>query len=99
MATAVLSKIERIRRTLAAEVVDRPPISFWAHNFARENSAEELALEAVEQFRRYDWDFMKVQSRASVFAETWGSRYRFSSQRVVPPTLVDWPVRSIVEPG
>ncbi len=94
MTTAELSKIERIRLALAGKIVDRPPVSFWAHNFARENSAEELALESVEQLRRHDWDFIKVQSRASVFAEAWGSRYRPSGQRAVPPVLLDWPVRS-----
>ncbi len=94
MASAEPSKIERIRRTLSGETVDRPPISFWAHNFTTENSAEELAQETVAQFRRYDWDFIKLQSRASVFAEAWGSRYRRSGARAVPPVALDWPVRS-----
>jgi uroporphyrinogen decarboxylase len=94
MTTAEVSKRQRVRLTLTGEVVDRTPISFWAHNFARENSAEELAQETVEQFRRYDWDFIKVQSRASVFSEAWGSRYRHSRRRAVPPVLLDWPVRS-----
>ena len=94
MATAAVSKSERIRRTLAGEAVDRPAISFWAHNFAMENSAEALAQQTVDDFRRFDWDFIKVQSRASVFAEMWGSRYRFSTERAVPPRLLEWPVHS-----
>ena len=94
MAPGAPSKIERIRRTLAGDEVDRPPISFWAHNFAKENCAEDLAQETVTQFRRYDWDFIKIQSRASVFGEAWGSRYRFSDQRAVSPVLLDWPVRT-----
>lgn len=94
MATAGLSKCERVRRTLAGQGVDRPAISFWAHNFAMENSAEALAQQTVDDFRRYDWDFIKVQSRASVFAEMWGSRYRFSTERAVPPQLLEWPVHS-----
>jgi uroporphyrinogen decarboxylase len=99
MAIPVLSKRERVRRALAGEVVDRPPIAFWAHNFAMENSVETLAQQTVADFRRYDWDFIKIQSRAGVFAEMWGSRYRFSSERATPPQLLEWPVRSARDLG
>jgi uroporphyrinogen decarboxylase len=94
MAAGTLSKVERIRRALTGDHVDRPPVSFWAHNFAMEHSAEVLAEQTVADFRRYDWDFIKIQSRASVFAEMWGSRYRSARQRAVPPQLLEWPVHS-----
>jgi uroporphyrinogen decarboxylase len=99
VATFPLTRVERIRRTLAGDETDRPPISFWAHNFAKENCAEELAQETVAQFRRYDWDLIKIQSRASVFGEAWGSRYRYSHQRAIPPQLMDWPVRTARDLG
>ncbi|HYM68681.1 MAG TPA: uroporphyrinogen decarboxylase family protein, partial [bacterium] len=89
-----MEKVERVRRALAGAPVDRPPISFWWHNFARENSADELAAETVEQFRRYDWDIIKIQSRATVFAEGWGVRYRPSTAREASPVMTAWPVRS-----
>ena len=92
-----LSKIERIKRALAGQPVDRPPISFWVHNFARENSAEDLAAETVGQFRRYDWDFIKIQSRASCFAEGWGNRYAYSNERAVPHKLLEWPVHGVTD--
>jgi uroporphyrinogen decarboxylase len=95
----VKSKAERVRRALAGEPVDRAPISFWAHNFARENSAEALAAETVRQFRRHDWDFIKIQSRASCFAEGWGSRYRPSTERAVAPALLEWPIHSAADLG
>lgn len=97
MAKAYLEKTARVRLALAGSRVDRPPISFWAHNFARENSAEELANETVSQFRRYDWDFIKIQSRASAFSEDWGNRYRRSVERAVSPTLLSWPVHSVAD--
>ena len=87
----------RIRRALRGEPVDRPPISFWAHNFARENSAEDLAAETVRAWRRYGWDFIKIQSRASSFAEMWGSHYQPSTQVAVPPTLLEWPVHTAAD--
>jgi uroporphyrinogen decarboxylase len=90
-----LTKLERVRYALQGAAVDRPPISFWAHNFARENSPEELAAETVEVFRRYDWDFIKIQCRASAFAEMWGVRYRPSTQQAVPPELLEWPIHAV----
>ncbi len=94
MSSTGLSRTERIHGALAGDRVDRPPISFWAHNFTMEHSAEALATQTVADFRRYDWDFIKIQSRASVFAEMWGSRYRGSSERAVPPKLLEWPVHA-----
>ena len=91
------TKIERIRRALDGEAVDRPPISFWAHNFARENTAEELAAETVRVFRSYDWDFIKIQSRASCFAETWGNQYDYSNHLATPPTERHWAIHTVAD--
>jgi len=99
MADIHLGRVERIKRALGGEPVDRPPISFWSHNFARENSAEDLADETLRQFRRYDWDFIKVQSRASCFAEGWGNRYACSTERAVAPRLTQWPIHSAADLG
>lgn len=92
-----MERVERVRSALAGAAVDRVPISFWWHNFARENSVEELVAETVEQFRRYDWDLIKVQSRATVFAEGWGVRYRASSDAATPPIVTDWPIKSTAD--
>ncbi len=97
MTNAEPSRAQRVRLALAGAPVARPPISFWAHNFARENSAEALAGETLRQFRRHDWDFIKIQSPASCFAEGWGNRYRVSTERATPPELLDWPVRSAAD--
>lgn len=95
MTTPQLGKIERIKRALVGQPVDRPPISFWAHNFARENSAEDLTNETLRQFRLYDWDFIKIQSRAGCFAEGWGNRYAYSTDRAIQPKLLEWPIHTV----
>jgi uroporphyrinogen decarboxylase len=97
MANTQLGKKDRIKRALARQPVDRPPISFWAHNFARENLVEDLADETLKQFRRYDWDFIKIQSRASCFAEGWGNRYTPSEERAVQPKLMEWPIHTVAD--
>src|SRR5206468_1895593 len=56
------------------------------HNFATENSAETLTAETLRLARRFDWDFLKPQSRAQCFAEMWGLRYAPSRERATPYT-------------
>ena len=72
---AELTKKQRVRAALAGEPVDRPPASMWGHDFTREWSPEKLVESTLEQYRAYDWDFIKLNPRASYFAEAWGSEY------------------------
>jgi uroporphyrinogen decarboxylase len=92
-----LTRPARVRRAVAGQPVDRPPVSFWAHNFAQENTAEDLAAETVRVYRQYGWDFIKIQSRASSFAEMWGNTYAYSDAVATPSTLTHWAVHSVEE--
>jgi len=69
-----MTRRERIRAALAGESTDRPPVSMWRHFYDREGSAEALAASMLEFQRAYDWDFMKVNPRASYHVEDWGVR-------------------------
>src|SRR5437773_1885896 len=83
---------ERVVAALRGEPVDRVPVSLWLHNFATENSAETLAAETVRLARRFDWDFLKPQSRAQCFAEMWGLRYTPSREPATPYTVTHAPL-------
>jgi uroporphyrinogen decarboxylase len=74
-----MDKRARVLAALRGEAVDRVPISFWGHHYVAENSAEGLAGETLRQLQRFDWDFLKPQSRAQAFAEMWGLTYTPSS--------------------
>jgi uroporphyrinogen decarboxylase len=69
-----MSRRDRIRKTLKGEKVDRPAMSFWRHFYDREGTAEALAGAMLEFQRAYDWDFVKVNPRASYHVEDWGVR-------------------------
>lgn len=71
-----MTRRERIRSTLEGSPTDRPPVSLWRHFYDREGSAEELSRAMVEFQETYDWDFMKVNPRASYHVEDWGVRTR-----------------------
>jgi uroporphyrinogen decarboxylase len=87
-----MTKRERVMAALRGAPVDRVPVSLWLHNFATENSAETLTAETVRLARRFDWDFLKPQSRAQCFAEMWGLRYTPSRERATPYTATETPL-------
>jgi len=78
----------RVKAALAMGMGDRPPIAAWGHTFKQEWSAQELASITVETARRFGWDFVKFQLRASVFAEAFGSEYRPSGHSLRAPILL-----------
>jgi uroporphyrinogen decarboxylase len=86
------TKRQRVMGALRGEAVDRPPLGFWLHNFATENSAKGLAGETLRLARVFDWDFLKPQSRAQCFAEMWGLTYAASAAKATPYTVTHAPV-------
>jgi uroporphyrinogen decarboxylase len=89
-----MTKRERVMAAVRGDQVDRVPVSLWLHNFATENSAEALTAETLRLARRFDWDFLKPQSRAQCFAEMWGFRYTASRERATPYTVTRAPLTS-----
>ncbi len=94
MMSAPISKPERVFAALRGDEVDRVPVSAWWHDFAREWSPEGLAEATLEAYRRYDWDFIKVNPRACYYAEDWGARYQQSAEPYQQPKLIEPAVTS-----
>jgi uroporphyrinogen decarboxylase len=94
---AALTKRERVFAALRGEVVDQVPVSAWGHDFQREWTAEGLAEATLEAYRRYDWDFIKVNPRASYYAEDWGGRYQPSGRADAPPQTLATAVNSAAD--
>jgi uroporphyrinogen decarboxylase len=92
-----MTRRERVAAALRGAPVDRVPLAFWMHNFATENSAKDLAAETLRLARQFGWDYLKPQSRAQCFAEMWGLRYRPSSARAVPYTVIANPCTSAAD--
>ena len=89
-----MSKSNRVFAALRGQEVDRVPASAWWHDFLREWSPEGLAQATLEAYRKYDWDFIKVNPRASYYAEDWGSRFRPSGQPDRAPELIEPAIKS-----
>jgi uroporphyrinogen decarboxylase len=84
---------ERIRAVLKGERADRVPVSLWRHFYDKESSSSGLA-EAMTAFqKKYDWDFMKVNPRASYHIEGWGAKVAFSRNPGIKTKVVEHPVK------
>jgi uroporphyrinogen decarboxylase len=83
---------ERVESVLNGVKTDRPVVSAWRHFYDRENSKEDLVDAMIEFQRKFDWDFVKINSRASYHVEDWGVRFRFSDNPLAKPVAESFPV-------
>jgi uroporphyrinogen decarboxylase len=89
-----MSPKERILAAVGGKPVDRPPVSFWGHAYHRESTAHDLAESTLEFWTAHQWDFVKLNPRASYHAETWGVEVRYPGVRYQKPQRVDFPVKT-----
>lgn len=89
-----LSKRERVDAALKGEAVDRVPVSAWRHFLDEENDPNTLAQVSLKHFHDFDWDWLKVNPRATYYAEAWGNQYDFTDYDSVIPRLIDGPLHS-----
>lgn len=94
-----LSKRERVDAALAGQPVDRAPVSAWRHFLPEERDSASLAAATLAHFRQFDWDWIKVNPRATYYAEAWGNVYDYDRYDGVLPRLVDSPVRTAGDLG
>jgi len=83
-----LTQRERLARAAAAGAVDRPAVALWRHFYLAEASREGLVEAMAGWQKTYDWDFLKINPRASYHVEDWGNQYEFSGNEHIEPTLV-----------
>ena len=79
---------------MSGQEIDRPAVSAWRHFYHRENSKDDLVTSMLEFQRKFDWDFMKINPRASYHIEGWGAVMRPSTNPLVKPVTVSLPVKN-----
>jgi uroporphyrinogen decarboxylase len=92
-----LSKRERVDAALKGEAVDRVPVAAWRHFIPEETSAEQLAAVSLKHFHDFDWDWLKVNPRATYYAEAFGNRYDYSDYESVLPRLIEGPLDTLAD--
>ena len=88
-----MNKIERVDAAVKGQPVDRVPASMWGHDYLREWTPEGVAEAMLENYRTYDWDYMKFNPRASYHVEDWGAKLRPSGSARKGPVFVEVPVQ------
>jgi uroporphyrinogen decarboxylase len=83
-----MSKRERVDAALQGTDVDRVPVSAWRHFIPEERDPASLADISLRHFHEFDWDWIKVNPRATYYAEAWGNTYDFDDYHGVRPRLV-----------
>jgi uroporphyrinogen decarboxylase len=95
-----MTKLQRMEASLRNQPVDRPPVSLWRHFYECERSAEDLAGAMLSFHRKYDWDWMKINPRASYHVEGWGVRTDYGKGGPNDkPSVVEYPIRSAADWG
>src|SRR5262249_23364694 len=83
-----------------------PAAGAWALGFGDEWPRGRRAQVTVERARRFEWDFVKFQPRATFFAEAFGAQYRPAGHSLRAPVtdeprvkvLEDWKGLRLVNP-
>lgn len=79
------NKKERFDALLSGERADRPIVSGWRHFVDKEQNAEDLIEATVTFTKKFDWDWVKINPRATYLSEVWGNTYDFQDYRTVFP--------------
>ncbi len=85
----------RVEAALAGGDVDRPPAGAWGHRYRDEWTPEKLAVATIDRARRFGWDFVKFQPRATFFAEAFGAGYRPAGHSLRAPVIDEVPVKKL----
>lgn len=89
MSATKLSHKERVERLLEGKEIDRAPVSAWRHFYNREDSADNLAAAMLDFQKKFNWDFMKINPRASYYVEDWGCRFSRPATEFEKPQVLN----------
>jgi uroporphyrinogen decarboxylase len=95
-----MTKLQRVDAAIRNQPVDRPPVSLWRHFYECERTAEDLAGAMLAFHKKYDWDWMKVNPRASYHVEGWGVKVDYGQGGPNDkPQVVDFPIKNPADWG
>lgn len=80
-----LDHTDRLQALIEGVKPDRPPVSMWRHFYHEENDPARFAEAMVAWQRRYDWDILKINPKASYHYEPWGVQMTRSPDGIAKP--------------
>ena len=83
---------DRIDALLTGKQPDRTPVATWRHFYHMEFSPELFVSATVGFQRKFNWDFVKINPRASYHVEGWGAQYVPPKNPLDKPQRLSFPV-------
>ena len=83
---------ERIDALLTGRQPDRTPVVAWRHFYHLENDPKKFVTATVDFQRKFNWDFVKINPRASYHVEGWGAQYVPPRNPLDKPQRLSFPV-------
>ncbi len=94
-----LNHTERLDALREGIAPDRPPISMWRHFYMEENDPDQFAESMINWQKRFDWDFLKINPKASFHYEPWGVKMTYSPDGTQKPQRKSFPISTIDDWG
>lgn len=95
--TGRMDHTDRLAALAEGVKADRPPVSLWRHFYKDEDSLDKFVEMMVGWQRQYDWDFMKINPRASYQYEPWGVIMFPSPDRATKAERIGFPVQRPID--
>lgn len=92
-----LDHTDRLAALADGASVDRPPVSLWRHFYKDEDNLDKFVEMMVGWQKHYDWDFMKINPRASYHYEPWGVVMRPSPDRDTKAERIGFPIQKPID--
>jgi uroporphyrinogen decarboxylase len=88
-----MRKVDKINNIISGKEINGLSASFWRHFYNFEQDANLLAKALISFQRRYRWDFLKINTRASYHIEGWGSFYDYTMGN--KPIRIGYPIKKV----
>lgn len=82
------TKISRFHRILSGEKADRPIVTGWTHFLDEERNGQKLGEATIAFAKKYDWDWIKINPRATYVSEAFGNKFDYTDYRGVLPRQI-----------
>lgn len=92
-----MTRRERLRAAVEGRRIDRVPVSAWGHFYTEEVNPDRFVAATMDFQQRYDWDFLKMHSRASYHVEGWGFTYTPSTDPAKGHACTGHPIGSAAD--
>ncbi len=84
-----MDHLERVKRCIAGERLDRPPFSMWMHFHLKDRNPVALADASLHLRDEYEMDFLKITPSGLYFVQDFGAAIQFGKKEWEHPLMLN----------